>query len=474
MSSTMLVLAALVCVALAAPESSPDAIVPEFGAPASPSTVRFLLRDTTSKATDKLHSSELGYDVKSARKDGLVETFGTHLHKPAFADMGFELLEAQDGQGFESSPDSKGYHTPAQLHEAFVALAQKHPQQAKLIDLTKEYKQSKTHEGRSIYAIKISENAAEDLAKPNTLVVSNHHARELITPELALHAASELLEKQQTDPELKQIVQRFQTYIIWTMNPDGLNTVWTTDNWKRTNARNVDLNRNYPIGYDLSCGGSDNKLGENWKGPHPFSEPETQTMQAFQKDRNFAKVMDFHSYSEEVRTNYADCASLPDSINEGFKAIRDVVAKKMNYEASRSCCMGGDIHYAYNRHGSLAYLVEIGQAFQPSPDEMQGVVKQVWPGLKYFLTLEPSVSGIITDAKGTPMIDAQIKLPGLSFSLNERFQSGKHGHYHIWLPEGKHNVEVQAAALQADHTETPVTKVVVEADSKGTVKHISL
>jgi len=45
---------------------------------------------------------------------------------------------------------------------------------------------------------------------------------------------------------------------MWTMNPDGLAYTWSTDNmWRKNRNRNpggsygVDLNRNYPIGWDF-------------------------------------------------------------------------------------------------------------------------------------------------------------------------------------------------------------------------------
>jgi len=258
-----------------------------------------------------------------------------------------------------------------------------------------------------------------------------------------------------------------QVYVMWTMNPDGLNTVWENDSWKRTNGRNVDLNRNYPIGWQLSCGGSSDNSGETWRGPEPFSEPETKTMRAFQDNRNFAKVMDFHSYAQQVRTNYGNCARLPKGIDDHFKVLQKPIAHKMNYEASRSCCMGGDIHYAYNRHGSLAYLVETGTAFQPPAAEKDNVIKGVWPGIKQFIQQPIGVSGVVTDGQTGEPVEADIKLPEYQFSQGETLHSGKRGHYHLWLPHGKHKLEVRAKGK-------PVKNVEVESKEGGNVHHIQV
>merc|ERR1711907_427462 len=150
-------------------------------------TVKFLLRDRTGKAERTLRKN-WSFQIKSGVErgnDGLVETFGRPHHGLQLAGMGFDLLEVDQQSGFQGN----GYHNPAQLHKEFKMLERKYPNQAKIFDLTKEYKQDKTVEGRSIYSIKISDNVQKDESEPNVLLVSNHHARELITPELALHFA---------------------------------------------------------------------------------------------------------------------------------------------------------------------------------------------------------------------------------------------------------------------------------------------
>jgi len=479
-----------VCLAIACASAIPDLadISSQDESPqAVDQTIRYLLRDRTlMRSATRSLKDQWHFQVKSGaeRQDELIETFGRHHHGKELSDMGFDLLEVEERGAFTGS----GYHNPQQLHKAFEELVSKHPEHAKLFDLTTEYKQPKTIEGRHMYAFKLSANAAKDESKPNVLIVSNHHARELITPELALNFAHRLLDGNEKARKLesgelgegdmdsedvaeaqdaKDILDKNQVYVMWTMNPDGLNTVWSSDSWKRTNGRNVDLNRNYPVGWSLSCGGSTNQGGETFRGPHPFSEPETKTMKAFQENRNFAKVMDFHSYAQQVRTNYANCVALPGGIDKDFEGIRDKVAHKMGYEASRSCCMGGNIHYAYNKHGSLAYLVETGTAFQPSSAEKDATVEKVWPGMKKFLQQPIAVSGIVTDEKTGNPLKAELKLPEYKFTQGEKLTSGERGHYHLWLPEGKHKVEVHAEGKD-------VKTVTVESTPKGNVQHIKV
>jgi len=236
------------------------------------------------------------------------------------------------------------------------------------------------------------------------------------------------------------------------MNPDGLHQVWQKDKWQRKNCNptcqdGIDLNRNYPIGYKDACGGSTTVDGECYRGTKPFSERETQTMKKFQEDRNFAKLLDFHSFSREVRINYGPCAPLPTAFHDMFHKLARPIANGMKYKDSQSCCMGGDIHYAFNRHGTLAFLVETGESFQPPPKTMQAELKRAYPGIIALLQFPIPVSGQVVD-KDTkkPVKGAILKLDKKSgLKLNERASVTNHnGLYHLWAPDAEHQVHVTA------------------------------
>lgn len=62
---------------------------------------------------------------------------------------------------------------------------------------------------------------------------------------------------------------RADTWLVSTVNPDG------SKQGKRTNARGVDLNRNFPRAWRPSARGSG-----DYGGPRPLSEPETRAVRA--------------------------------------------------------------------------------------------------------------------------------------------------------------------------------------------------
>ena len=205
---------------------------------------------------DNLHAAltQTRWPVRHQHHDAVELMAG--LHERPHTDLGLELVEVlqQRGMpalcllkpliksvttGFKDSPNAGGYHNPAEMHDAFTKLAAKYPSYAKFYSLTQDLKMPQTSGGREIFILKISDNVNDDEDEPNVLLVSNHHARELVVPELALHTATKLLESTDggsadekqlvcighllLDPtqSLLPQVDQHQIYILYTLNPDG-------------------------------------------------------------------------------------------------------------------------------------------------------------------------------------------------------------------------------------------------------------
>jgi len=191
-----------------------------------------------------------------------------------------------------------------------------YPSICKVYDLTESYYMSPTYEERHIYAIKISDNVEEDEDEPTFLMVSCHHAREVITPVIALYSIDQFTSNYGSDPDITALVDEYEIWISPVWNPDGYEYVYYVDNMWRKNRQpyspgiGVDLNRNYPFGWDSECSGSTDPNSETYKGPSPASEVETQTMIKFSNDQHFTKVLDYHSHGSEVLYGYS-CHSHP-------------------------------------------------------------------------------------------------------------------------------------------------------------------
>jgi len=106
-----------------------------------------------------------------------------------------------------------------------------------------------------------------------------------------------LLENYSSDPSIKNIVDNTEMYFIPVVNPDGYIYNQTTNPnggglWRKNRRNNgdntygVDLNRNYSYnwGYD-NTGSSGNTNSDTYRGPSPFSEPESRIMRDFTYQR---------------------------------------------------------------------------------------------------------------------------------------------------------------------------------------------
>jgi murein tripeptide amidase MpaA len=170
---------------------------------------------------------------------------------------GCTVLDRQQGRPGREFLVPDGYIPPEEMMRLFELLALTHPERSRLIDLTEEFGTPPTAGGSHIYALKVSDNAGEDEDEPNVLLVGMHHAREIMGPETVLLIARYLLEGGREDPRVRQLLAGTQVYLAWDWNPDGWNYVFDVDNnWRKNRLPNsdgsfgVDLNRNYPFGWE--------------------------------------------------------------------------------------------------------------------------------------------------------------------------------------------------------------------------------
>jgi hypothetical protein len=353
-----------------------------------------------------------------------------------------------------------GYSNLAQILERTATFAAANPSICQYVDLTAKYGTPKTFEGRSLYGVKISDNVTQDEDEPTLLIVSCHHAREIVTPELALKMISNLTSIYQNPahPDHQAVVAAVDGYEVWVLpmwNPDGYNEVFVGNNLWRKNRRvfaqgvGVDQNRNYPVGWSSGCAGSTNVNNETYKGPGPSSEPETLTMLALHADKRFAKVLDYHSYGRFVNYSYASCMQHPLA---GFllgEAQALATASTYNANAQLPPATGWQYQNAPARFGSLSFLIEVHTSFQPSFASALVEIDRVWPGALWTFERPISLSGHVSDAgTGLPLV-ADIDF-GLGYTNGETNTSGgAFGRYQMFLPAGSYSATFSAAGYAA-------------------------
>ena len=398
---------------------------------------------------------------------------------------GIRITKLATGKPFQQSPDAmpldaidlkstklappSGYKNLAQVMQDLHAIAALNPNIAEVIDITARYNQPSTIGGHHMYAIKISDNVAINEDEPNILVVSNHHVRELVTPEIALNAARNLVQQYGTNTAVTNAVNNNEIWIAANWNPDGYIHVFEVDNMWRKNRRvmsngiGVDLNRNYPIGWNTSCSGSTTHSSQTYKGPSAGSEVETQTMMAWANDRRFTKVIDFHSSGREVLWDYhPSCATHPFDAHQ--KEQGKIISADAGYNRWRSATALGENFQWHLNKGANAYLVETHTSFQPSYESARQEAEQLWPALLNYFNRAIPVVGHIKDQSGAVLEGVDVRVLNKTYPFADNNLSAHNGRYHVHVPDGTYTLHYSKAGY------TSVTKqVTVSLGSTQTV-----
>jgi len=161
-------------------------------------------------------------------------------------------------------------------------------------------------QGRIIRGIRIS-LAPSGAAVPAFLFDSCQHAREWATPMVSMLVADRLIEGAASDPTIGAMLTAAEILIVPVVNPDGYQHSWDQVRLWRKNRRDngdgsfgVDLNRNWGFQWG-GQGASANPSSETYRGPAPFSEPETQALRDFVlANGRIIGHIDFHSYSQLI------------------------------------------------------------------------------------------------------------------------------------------------------------------------------
>lgn len=185
----------------------------------------------------------------------------------------------------------------------------------------------KSHYGRDIYYIKISNSPGSDNKKPEVCVLGVIHGDEPIGAGIVRDGIEYLCEKYDTDPEIKWIVDNRQIYFIPVMNVERY--IWNenqatknnrkrkTQDYKNGNSSNsesaggVDPNRNFPYkwAYDNS-GSSSNPTANNYRGTSAADQKCVQAVIAFFKNHKFRFWNVYHSAGEKVLIPFGHTQSM--------------------------------------------------------------------------------------------------------------------------------------------------------------------
>jgi len=270
------------------------------------------------------------------------------------------------------------YHTNAQMVAEIHAVEAAHP------DLVDVLSIGKSHQGRDIWVAKVSDNVAVDEPEPEVLVDALHHARERLSLEQALAFLATLTGDYATDPAVRAVVDAREVWIIFSLNPDG--HVYDVAGfpmrlWRRnrqptpgTGYVGTDLNRNYDYRWGCCGGSSGNPAAWNYRGPAPFSAPETRALRDFVASRvvdgrqQIRAHLTLHTNGEQVLWPFGYTkADVPSDMtiedHRTFVALARGMAGRNGYRPMQSSDLyltdGDQIDWMYGRHRIFSFTWEL-------------------------------------------------------------------------------------------------------------------
>ncbi|MFP5220382.1 MAG: M14 family metallopeptidase [Actinomycetes bacterium] len=295
-------------------------------------------------------------------------------------------------------------------------------------DIAKRVSIGKSVEGRDLTGIEIGQGVNNpDDGRPVFLMFGAHHAREWPSAELPMEFAHDLVKNYGTDEQITDLLNRGRAVIVPVSNPDGYDASRTSGDiadlrgsglpynpvvllgtpgnaYKRKNCRyvdgqtqpagtcvavpspggfgpGVDLNRNYGALWG-GPGTESNPASPIYRGPAPFSEPETQAIRSLISTRQVTTVITNHTFSNLIlrpvgvkpSTTAPDgnpvgfapdeCFTGADGVDNGMQALGERMAAQNGYSNQFGWELydttGTTEDYSYNATGGYGYTFEIG------------------------------------------------------------------------------------------------------------------
>ena len=189
-------------------------------------------------------------------------------------DSGYRVdILIEDYKKYKDEIFSRGfYHTYQQVYLVLDSFAGLYPNICHLDTI------GLSVQGRAIWAMRVTDNPTIEENEPEIRLAGNMHGDEHIGTEITLYFLRYLLTNYATNPQVQNLVNNREIWILPTLNPDG--KVSNT----RYNANGVDLNRDYGF-FWAGDGGS----------PGPSSQIENQHFMNHLLQNNITLEYNYHS-----------------------------------------------------------------------------------------------------------------------------------------------------------------------------------
>ena len=362
-----------------------------------------------------------------------------------------------DAKTYATIPNHSCLRSMDGMMESMNDLALAHPNLVTITDIgdswlkNNEGRHDGVHEipdgGYDIYALNITAGDSARLSneKGKMLITSGVHAREWAPPELLARFIEQLVKGYNSDADITSILEHTEVHAILYVNPDGrfVSEKYPELYWRKNMhpircgggmEYGVDINRNSDFMFAKEGGSSNHPCDDDYHGPSPESEPESQTLMNYarslfpesQRKSDPANQLDV-PLGEDIMGMYIDIHASggyvyypwghEDSRSPDDDALQ-ALGRKLNYFNGYKLWAGdqpdflyaasGDISdYMYGVLGVASLGFEIGSDFQQDCDEFEDEVVPI--NLPALLYAAKNVAKPFSTIKGPDVLDLSVR-----------------------------------------------------------------
>lgn len=297
-----------------------------------------------------------------------------------------EMFSSTGGDFFDS------YRTYEQYVDFLNELAAEYPQLTQIVDLGTSVL------GRHLWALKITGNSNNG---PAVFFFGGQHGNEVMGPCVIAYMTRYLLQQYGTDPDVTNLVNNVDWYLLPIMNPDGYEI------GSRFNANGADLNRDW---------------GGPGSQPDPFSEPETIALRDFfDSHPNIRADIDFHTFgtvilwpwghTNDLCIDHPTFVDLNNELHQRIEAVQDTFYWGGPLYSTLYPINGGHIDYVYGVLGLWSLTIEIGYDHLMPAAEIRPMSEELVPAMQYL-------GNWVYDCDSNNISDALEILQGTSLDSN--------------------------------------------------------
>jgi carboxypeptidase D len=327
-------------------------------------------------------------------------------------------------------PISPSYHTDNELFTTLSIMEQKHD------NLVRAFSFGRSVLQRRLMAAEVTENVHQSAGnKPIVALLANIHGDEAVGREILIHLVEHLAASYSSGTRIQKLLKTTRFIIVPSINPDGF------DHHRRTNARAIDLNRNFPDRFYRNS-------------HHNHIQPEVEAVMNLHKSYHIVLSGIFHggalvsNYPWDGNRAHRSGRYTPCPDDLLFRSLASTYAKahkKMSTSSSFSggitngaawyVLYGGSQDYVYEKTNAFELTLEISKEKYPHGAFLSDYWEDNLPAILAYAERvhQCGAFGQVTRRDGTAVANAIIRVKGVSDTKELKMvKTNEAGYY--WRP----------------------------------------